>query len=114
MIKAENFICFLTSCGFFVGVIFSLLADFEPLMFVAVSIAMCVIFYTISLASASFFIRAIDIKAAYVLDREHYETQLDKVRLQIEKREKYIRDSTRFIEALEDEITKAKERAEIE
>ncbi|MDR3162444.1 MAG: hypothetical protein LBT81_01100 [Helicobacteraceae bacterium] len=114
MIRAENFIYFLTSCGFFVGVIFGLVADFEPLMFVMVSIVMCVIFYTISLASASFFIRAIDIKAAYVIDREHYETQLDKVRSQIEKREKYIRESTRFIEALEDEIKKAKERAEIE
>ncbi|MDR3347432.1 MAG: hypothetical protein LBN32_02330 [Helicobacteraceae bacterium] len=105
----DNFICFLAACGFFIGVIFAILAEFEPLMFVVVSISMCAIFYMIALAAASFFVSAIDTKAAYTINRSYYETQLDKARGLIDRREEYIRDSMRFIRTLEDEITSNKE-----
>ncbi|GHV02796.1 hypothetical protein AGMMS50229_00170 [Campylobacterota bacterium] len=112
MVTAENFIYFLTTCGFFVGVIFALISAMEPLTLVIVSISMSAVFYMIALAGASFFIRAIDIKAAYKLDRDFYEAQLDRARALIEKREDYIRDSTRFIRTLEEEILATKEGAD--
>ncbi|MDR2639115.1 MAG: hypothetical protein LBC09_04690 [Helicobacteraceae bacterium] len=101
--RADNFIFFLTASGFFIGLIFALLADFEPLAFVYACVAVTFVFYMIALAASAFFVRFTDIRAAYKLGSEYYETQLDKARSQIEKREIYIRDSIGFIRALERE-----------
>ncbi|MDR2034869.1 MAG: hypothetical protein LBP89_09660 [Helicobacteraceae bacterium] len=106
--RADNFIFFLTASGFFVGLIFALLADLEALWLVYACIAITFIFYMIALAASGFFIRFVDSKTAYSIEVEYYETQLDKARSQIEKREAYIRDSTRFIRNLEAEIARAK------
>jgi uncharacterized protein (DUF2164 family) len=101
--RADNFIFFLTVSGFFIGLIFALLADFEPFLLVCVCVAITFIFYMIGLGASAFFVRYADIKIAYKLGSEYYETQLDKARSQIEKREIYIRDSIGFIRALEKE-----------
>lgn len=111
MVSADNFIFFLTVCGFFIGLIFSLLTGLEPLPFVWTTISLCAVFYMIALASAAFFIKAINVKSSYTLDTAHYEIQLDKARDHIEKREEYIRDSTLFIRMLEAEILANKEEA---
>jgi uncharacterized membrane protein len=109
MIRPENFIYFLTVCGFFIGIIFSMVATIEPAMVLWTTISITAVFYMIGLASTSWFIKHIDIKAAYTLNRDYYEEQLDKARDQIEKRESYIRDSTRFIRKLEEEILQKKD-----
>ncbi|MDR2151327.1 MAG: hypothetical protein LBO72_00750 [Helicobacteraceae bacterium] len=108
MIRADNFIFFLTASGFFVGLIFTLLANFEPLMMIYVCVAITFIFYMIALAASGFFVRYSDVKTAYKLGSEYYETQLDKARAQIEKREIYIRDSIGFIRSLEKETNALK------
>ncbi|MDR1450788.1 MAG: hypothetical protein LBI57_00415 [Helicobacteraceae bacterium] len=101
--RPENFICFLTVSGFFVGLIFALLADLEALSLVYACVAITFVFYMIALAASGFFVRFTDLKAAYKLGSDYYETQLDKARSQIEKREMYIRDSIGFIRTLEKE-----------
>lgn len=106
--RAENFIYFLTVCGFFIGIVFSLLIEIEPAMVLWTTISITAVFYMIGLGSSAYFIKYIDIKAAYTLNKAYYEEQLDKARGQIEKREAYIRDSTRFIRMLEDEILQRK------
>lgn len=107
--RAENFIYFLTVCGFFIGIMFSILVEIEPAMVLWTTISITAVFYMIGLASSAYFIKYIDIKAAYTLNKDYYEEQLDKARGQIEKREAYIRDSTRFIRMLEEEILQKKD-----
>ncbi|MDR2906339.1 MAG: hypothetical protein LBU73_10355 [Helicobacteraceae bacterium] len=110
--RPENFIFFLSSCGFFIGIIFGVLADFEPMGIIYSCAAFTALFYMIGLCAGAFFIRALDIKAAYTIDSEYYETQLDKARAQIERREVNIRDATRFIRVLEQEIASAVQKDE--
>ncbi|GHS87000.1 hypothetical protein FACS189487_02320 [Campylobacterota bacterium] len=103
--RPENFIFFLATCGFFIGVVFALLADLEPMAIVWASALTSAIFYMLGLCAGAFFIRYINVKAAYTIDINYYETQLDKAKAQIERRETNIRDATRFIRTLEDEIS---------
>lgn len=109
MIRAENFIYFLSASGFFVGILYSMLADIEPAMVLWTTISITAIFYMIALASSAYFIKHIDIKASYTLDSMYYEEQLDKAKEKIEKREVYLRDASKFIKVLEDELLSKKE-----
>ena len=104
MVKTENFIYFLTVCGFFIGLLFSILSDIEPVRMVWTTIGITVIFYIISLASSGYFIKATDLKAMYSLNQELYDYQLGKAMEQIERRESFVRDSQRYIRDLEDEL----------
>lgn len=108
MIRAENFIYFLSACGFFIGLVFSVLADIEPAMVLWTVVSITAIFYMIGLATSAFFIREIEIKAGYSLDSNYYEEQLDKAREKIEKRERYLRDASKFIKVLEEELMSKK------
>jgi hypothetical protein len=108
MMRPDNFIFFLTVSGFFIGLIFALLADLEPLGLIYACAVVTFAFYMIGLAASGFFARYADIKTTYKLGADYYEIQLDKARAQIEKREIYIRDSVRFIRALEEENNRVK------
>jgi len=107
MIKPENFIYFLTVCGFFIGLVFSILTPMEPEMIIWTTISVTAAFYMVGLGSASFFIRYLDVKVGYAINRIEYEEKLDQVIRQIEKREAYIRDSSEFIEDLEQEMMRS-------
>ena len=107
--KPENFIYFLTVCGFFIGLFFSVFSGKEALEIFWSSLIVCGIFHIIGIASASFFIKFIDLKTGYNLKREHKEEFLDKMIYFLEKREKYIQDSQYFIENLEKEFLDKKE-----
>lgn len=108
MIRAENFIYFLSACGFFVGIIFSTFANIEPAMILWTTASITAIFYMIGLATSALFIREIEIKATYSLDTGYYDEQLDKAKEKIEKRESYLRDASAFINVLEDELKSKK------
>lgn len=104
MIRTENFIYFLTVCGFFIGLIFSIISHEEAIHMVWSTIAITVLFYIISLAASGYFIKNSEIKAAYTLNSDFYDFQLGKAMNQIEKRENFLRDSQRYIRDLEAEL----------
>ncbi len=107
--RPENFIYFLTVCGFFIGLIFSILAGEEAFNIFFSSIVISVAFYIIGLASAGMFIRYVDLKAGYNINKEHKEEFLDRIIQFMEKRERYIQDSHHFIENLEKEFLSKKD-----
>lgn len=106
--RPENFIYFLTVCGFFVGVLFAMFAPVEPAMVIWVALGVTAVFYMIGLASASYFIHYTEIKTGYHLDSTGYDENLDKFREILERRERFISDSTDFIRNLETEIREQK------
>ena len=107
--RPENFIYFLTVCGFFMGLVFSIISEMEPYMIFWAAMILSMVFYIIGLASAGMFIKYIDLKAGYNINREHKEEFLDKIIAFLEKREKYIQDSHNFIENLEKEFLSKKD-----
>jgi hypothetical protein len=107
--RPENFIYFLTVSGFFIGLIFSILSGLEAFMIFLSSIIISVLFYMIGLGSAGMFIKYVDQKAGYNINRNQKEEFLDKIIVFLEKREKYIQDSHHFIENLEREFLSKKD-----
>lgn len=104
MVRTENFIYFLTVCGFFIGLLFSILSDIQAVQMVWTTIGITVIFYIVSLASSGYFIKVSDLKTAYSLNQDVYDLQLGKAMNQIERRESFLRDSQRYIRDLEEEL----------
>jgi hypothetical protein len=104
MMRPENFIYFLTSNGFFLGLMYAVLVDLDPFMILYSAAMLSIIFYIIGLASSSFFIRYIDMKSNYDIHRKNKEEVLDKIVLRLEKKERFIRDSHEFIVNLEKEF----------
>ncbi len=104
MIKAENFIYFITVCGFFIGLVFSILSHSNPIHVVWSTITITIIFYIISLAVSGYFIKNSAIKPSYSLKSEFYDIQLNKAISQIQRRERFLRDAQRYIEDLEAEL----------
>jgi hypothetical protein len=100
----ENFIYFLTACGFFLGLLYSIFVDLGPIDICLSAMLLSMVFYIIGLASTSFFIRFVDMQSNFNIDRKQKEDALDKIVLRLEKREKFIRDSHEFIENLEKEF----------
>jgi len=104
MVKTENFIYFITACGFFIGLIYSVLFYTDPIFIVWGTITVTIIFYVISLAASGFFIKSSTLKPSYSLKSDSYDVQLSKAMMQIERREKFLRDTRRYIEDLEQEL----------
>ena len=88
--RPENFIYFLTVCGFFMGLLFTILEGFSPALMFYVTIGVTVVFYMIGLGSASMFVRYIDLKPDYHFYRSKKEEYLDKIIGALEKREAYV------------------------
>lgn len=109
MVKTENFIYFLTVCGFFIGLIFSVLTHTNPIYIVWITIAVTMFFYIVSLASSGYFIKHSHTKKTYELKTEVYDIELNKAISQIRKRERFLRDSQRYIRELERELYKEQE-----
>lgn len=107
--RPENFIYFLTICGFFIGLAFSILSGMEALDIFVWSVVLCCVFYIIGLASAGMFIKYVDLKTGYDIRRENKEEFLDRIVLFLEKRDRYIQDSHHFIENLEREFLTKKD-----
>jgi hypothetical protein len=57
----------------------------------------------ISITAASFFIKNIEFKPRYRIKKEKYETAIDTAIIELEKRERLIKDMYEFIKELEDE-----------
>ena len=72
VMRAENFICFFTVCGFFCGIIFSLLKAADPLEILMFTLIITLAFYLLVHVAVMNFI---DVKQAgkKLFDQEQYE-----------------------------------------
>lgn len=103
MVSVNNFISFLTLNGFFIGLAFAILKLTDPLYIVFAVVFITALFYMISITAASFFIKNIEFKPRYRIKKEKYETAIDTAIIELEKRERLIKDMYEFIKELEDE-----------
>ena len=102
--RPENFIYFLTVCGFFIGLLFSIFEGFGPMMVFYITIGVTTVFYMIGLGSASMFVKYLDLRPDYHFYRDKKEEYLDKIVHALEKREGYIDEVSNFINDLEREF----------
>ncbi len=101
--RGENFIYFSVVSGFFTGVIYSILKSFDFFYFLFVVFLITSLFYLISLAAVSFFLKYLDIKRIVFFDKMEIDGVLDVQIKELEKREQFIYESYEFIKKIEEE-----------
>jgi len=103
MFRSENFIYFLSVMGFFIGVIFAVIQGFEPMQFLWAVLVTFMVFYTLALASTSFFIKYLSVKNIFHLDKEGLEKTIDYQINELDRKEDMIREAYYFIRQIEEE-----------
>lgn len=103
MVSVNNFIAFLTMNGFFIGLVFAVLKLSDPIHIVFAVIFITALFYMVSIAAASFFIRNVSYQPRYRIKKEKYESAVDIAIIELEKRERLIKDMYEFVKELEEE-----------
>ncbi len=88
---ANGFIGFITSQGFFVGIIFAVLKYDDPFMILIATMIVTGLFYMLGQISVSYFVRAIAVKMGNFPKLEH-EIMLDEFAKAIQKREDIFND----------------------
>ena len=83
---ANGFICFITSQGFFTGIIFAILKYDDPVAILVATLIVTGLFYMLGQISVSYFVRAIAVKMGNFPKIEH-EYMLDEFAKAIQKRE---------------------------
>lgn len=83
---ANGFIGFITSQGFFIGLISGTLKSDDPFDILIFTFAVTILFYMFSQLSVSYFVRFVDVKSTKFANHEH-EAMLDHFSVEIEKRE---------------------------
>ena len=104
--RGENFIFFLASCGFFIGVIFSILKELDFEEFLYATFLLTAIFYLIGIASVSLFIKYLNIKRIVYFDKHQIDSIIDIQIKELEKKEDFILESYEFIKKIEEEELK--------
>ena len=103
MVKVNNFIAFFTMNGFFLGIVFGLLKLNDPFEMLLAAMLITAIFYILSIASTSFFVKNIPFNPRYRIKKEKYEKGIDTALIELEKREQLIKETYRFVKELEEE-----------
>jgi len=101
--RGENFIFFLASSGFFIGVIFSILHDLDFENFIYATVLITALFYILGLASVTFYVKYIDIKTFSYFNKKEIDEILDIQIHELEKKEDFILESYEFIKQIEEE-----------
>ncbi len=101
--RGENFIYFASVSGFFIGIIFSILKDFDFFDFLFATFLITTLFYVVSLASVSFFIKYLNIKQIVFFNKHQVDEILDVQIKELEKCEDFIIQSYDFIKKIEEE-----------
>jgi len=104
--RGENFIFFLASSGFFIGIIFSILHNLDFQEFLYATILITAVFYLLGLASVTFFIKFLDIKKIIYFNKHEIDQILDVQIKELEKKEDFILESYEFIKQIEEEELK--------
>jgi len=101
--RGENFIYFSVVSGFFMGIVYSILKGFDFFYFLFAVFLITSLFYLISLAAVSFFLKYLDIKKIVFFDKIEIDSVLDVQIKELEKREEFIYESYEFIKKIEEE-----------
>jgi len=101
--RGENFIYFGASSGFFIGIAFSILKDFEVSNFLFATITITLLFYLIALGSVAFYMKYIDVKKIVFFNKLEIDNILDMQIKELEKKEDFILKSYEFIKQIEEE-----------
>ena len=101
--RGENFIFFLGASGFFIGLIFSLIHDYEIFEFLYVTFFITSVFYILGLASVTMFIKYLDVKRMAYFNKNEIDEILDLQIKELEKKEDFILESYEFIKQIERE-----------
>ena len=101
--RGENFIYFSVISGFFIGIIFSILKELDVFDFLFATFLITALFYLVSLASVSFFVKFLDIKQIVFLNKQEIDEILDIQIKTLEKKEDFIMESYEFIKQIEEE-----------
>ncbi|EDM23985.1 hypothetical protein FE773_03915 [Caminibacter mediatlanticus TB-2] len=101
--RGENFIYFATVSGFFIGIIFSILKNFDIDSFLFTTFMLTAIFYLIALASVSFYIKFVDSKKHVFFNKHEIDSIIDMQIVEMEKKEDFILESYEFIKKIEQE-----------
>ncbi len=104
--RGENFIFFLASSGFFVGIIFSILHNLDFDEFLYATFMITAVFYLLGLATVTFFIKFLDIKRIIYFNKHEIDEILDVQIKELEKKEDFILESYEFIKKIEEEEIK--------
>ncbi len=104
--RGENFIFFLASSGFFVGIIFSILHNLDFDKFLYATLLITALFYLLGLATVTFFIKFLDIKRIIYFNKHEIDEILDVQIKELEKKEDFILESYEFIKKIEEEEIK--------
>ena len=103
MFKVDNFIYFFSVSGFFIGLVFAILQEFEPFDFLVAVMVVFFVFYIIALASTSFFIKYLSVKNIFELDKVNLEKTIDSQIEELDQKEEIIREAHYFIKQIEEE-----------
>ncbi|WP_456479779.1 hypothetical protein [Nautilia sp.] len=110
--RGENFIFFLASSGFFIGIVFSILHSLDFAEFLFATVLITVLFYLLGLAGVTFFIKFLDVKKIVYFNKREIDEILDVQIKELEKKEDFILESYMFIKQMEkDEIKILKNRS---
>jgi len=101
--RGENFIFFLASSGFFIGIIFSILHNLSFQEFLYATFLITAVFYLLGLGSVTFFIKYVDIKKIMYFNKHEIDDILDVQIKELEKKEDFILESYEFIKKIEEE-----------
>jgi len=101
--RGENFIFFLASSGFFIGIIFSVLHELDFAEFLYTTFLITSVFYLLGLASVTFFVKYLDIKRVIYFNKHEIDEILDVQIKELEKKEDFILESYEFIRQIEKE-----------
>ena len=104
--RGENFIYFLTSSGFFIGLFFAVLKDFSVEQIIYFTLLMTSIFYLIGLITVAFYIKYVNIKNINFFRKEEIDNILDVQIKELERKEDSILYNYYFIKEIEEEELK--------
>jgi len=110
--RGENFIYFMASSGFFIGIVFSILHDLDFDKFIYSTFMITALFYLLALGSVTFFIRFLDVKKILYFNKHEIDQVLDVQIKELERKEDFILESYEFIKEIEkDELKIIKNKA---
>jgi len=101
--RAENFIYFATVSGFFISIIFGIIKNFDAFNLLFMVVFLTSLFYVVSLASVSFFIKYTTFKQNIFFDKEEIEIVVDSQIKELEKKENFIYENYKFLKKFENE-----------
>jgi len=101
--RAENFIYFSTVSGFFVSIIFGILKGFDAFNFFWFVIIITSLFYILSLASISFFIKYSSFSKFILFNKNEVEEIINSQIKELEKKEDFLYENYEYIKKFEEE-----------